>query len=242
MLQQAQKQVAEAMLASDVSVTAGALALVLIAFCGLALNSRSKAAQFGLLWAVITPWPILAIAGRPFSSMYIPWMGVCLVVGAVGSRGIELLRLPTVGKQLAIPCFALAWAVVQWPDTQARPPLVKIGEQWEHVRDAIADYGEIPRLCESEHVLVLESRFGNDRYHPLFLKELYCGQKDPHVVIPGLNITIEVAREQFESFDLVIVDDGDQARALYPARNRYDAAEGRDEMHSLALPLRDAAL
>lgn len=240
-LQQVQKQVAEAVLASGASISVGVLAVIVVAFCGLALGSRSKAAQFGLWWIAITPWPILVIDSRPFSSLYIPWMGVCLVIGAVASEAFASMRLPDSGKLLAIPICALAWAGLQWTDTQTRPPLTEIGGQWEHVRGAIADYREIPRLCEAEHVLVLESRFGNDRYHPLFLKELYCGQKDPHVVIPGLNMSIEVAREQFETFDLVIVDDGEQARALGPSRNRYDAAKDRDQMLGLALPLRNAA-
>jgi hypothetical protein len=232
LLYETQQQVADAVLAPDVAVSVGLLAVVVATFVGVVLASRSKAAQFGLLWVLITPLPVLAIWSRSFSSMYIPWMGVCIVLGAVTAQATEVLRFPTNWKPLTIPVFAVIWAAVQWHDTTMRGSLRETGAQWEHVRSAIDDYGQLPGLCDAKNVLILGSRFGDDRYHPLFLKELYCGQKDPHVAIPGVNITIEAAREQMTSFDLVIIDDGEELRIHRPS-----AAERRTRTNTAACPV-----
>jgi len=54
---------------------------------------------------------------------------------------------------------------------------------------------------------VLDTRFGADRHHPLFIAQLLCSRYEMGIYIPGLNISDEDAAARLREFDLVLHDD-----------------------------------
>ncbi|MDA0205686.1 MAG: hypothetical protein O3A53_16850 [Acidobacteria bacterium] len=215
----AQQQLAEATLASTATISVVTVAVILTLFVAVALACRTKAALFGLLWALITPWPILAIGGRPFSALYVTWIGVAIVLGSVTAETVDRLKVPEKAKPFAVVVVAAFWALAQWNDMGHRPSIQQAGAQWEQVRDAIDDYAHIPGLCESNSVLVLDTRFGNDRYHPLFIAHLLCSRYETGIYIPGLNVSDEDADARFKEYDLVLRDHGQDLEVV---RHRRD--------------------
>jgi hypothetical protein len=87
------------------------------------------------------------------------------------------------------------------------------------VRDAIDDYSNVPELCQGNNVLVLDTRFGADRYHPLFIVQLLCRRLDMDIYIRDLSITRELAAEKFKEFDIVVRDRGNDIDVV---RHRTD--------------------
>jgi hypothetical protein len=219
LLDAAQRQLADATLAPAATVSLAALALTLTLFAGIALASGTKVARFGLLWVLITPWPILMISDRPFSALYVTWIGVTIVLGSVGAEALRRLKVAEKAKPYAVAAAAAGWALLQWNDMSRRPSLLQAGAQWEHVRDAIDDYSHIPGLCDANSVLVLDPRFGNDRYQPLFICQLLCERYEMGIYIPGLNITEDDASARFNEFDLVLRDVGQDIQVV---RHRGD--------------------
>jgi len=75
---EARRQVAEAIPSPSFIVRPAVFAAVVILIVALVWASRSKTAYFGLLWALITPLPVLAISGRPLSSLVwvSPWRSI----------------------------------------------------------------------------------------------------------------------------------------------------------------------
>ncbi len=201
-------QVADAIWANSVPLSPAKFALVAALFVGSAIAVRRKAALLGVAWTLITPLPVLAVVpSRPMTAYYVAWIGVCMVIGAVLAEALERLKVPANWQPLAVLALALVSARIHVIDTGKRPSIREFSEEGEHVQDAIEDYERLPGLCEARSVLVLESRFAN-LYHPLFLKELICNERDPYVAIVGVNIEREDALRRKDEFDLVLIDRG----------------------------------
>lgn len=211
---EARRQVAEAILSPTFIARPAVFAAVVILIVALVCASRSKTAYFGLLWAVITPLPVLAIGGRPLSSLFVVGIGVAILLGAVLAEAFDRLRLRDNTKTFAVLGVCLFWALLQWNDMGQRPSVRESGAQWEHVRDAIGDYSRLPGLCEAHMLLVLDSRFGTDRYHPLFIAQLLCGDYGKVVHIAGLNISEDDAVAKRPDYDLVLRDLGDNLEVV----------------------------
>lgn len=209
-----QTQLADAVMSRSLVLGSSVAVLLLAPICWQSLVSRSKTAVFGLVWALSTPWPVLLIAGRPFSAMYVPWMGVALALGALSADWIERRQFRPRTYPALVAAMALLWGVLNFADAKTRPSIGELGARWEHVRDAIEDYSKIGGICEAYMLLVLDSRFGADRYHPLFIAQLLCGDYNKVVHIAGLSISEEEAVAKRTDYDLVIRDLGDDLEVV----------------------------
>ena len=196
------------MLATETAVGPAAFALIVVLIVALALASRRKSACFGLLWAAITPLPVLAIGGRPLSAVFIACMGIAITLASVLAEAFDRLRQRGNAKTVLVAMTAAFWALLQASDMWRGQSVQEVGARWEHVRDAIDHYSRVPRLCNANTVLVLDTRFGNDRYHPLFITRLLCDRYKVSVYIPGLSISDKDAEARFTEFDLVLRDRG----------------------------------
>lgn len=207
-LQTIQTQLADAVMSRAVVLSPSVVVLLLAPICWHSLASRNKTAVFGLLWALITPWPVLLIAGRPFSAMYVPWMGVALALGALSADWIERRQFPPGADAALVIAMAVLWGGLNFADVKTRPRIGELGARWERVRGAIRDYSAVDGICAANKLLILDSRFGADRYHPLFIAQLLCEDYDKVVDIAGLSVSEEEAAAKRADYDLVIRDLG----------------------------------
>ena len=212
-LQSIQTQLADAVMSRSLALAPSVAVLLLVPICWQSLANRSKTAAFGLSWAMITPWPVLLIADRPFSAMYVPWMGVALALGALSADWIERRQFRPRTYPALVAAMAVLWGGLNLADAKTRPSIAEIGARWEHVRDAIDDYSKIDGICEARMMLVLDSRFG-ELYHPLFIAQLLCGDYDKVIHIAGLNISEEDAAAKRADYDLVIRDLGSDIEVI----------------------------
>lgn len=184
------------------------LAAIFVISMGITFAVRRKGALMGFLWMVITPWPILLVAGRPFSAMFVPWLGACLLAGSAGAEVLERLRTPQAMKPIAVGLAALCWSGLLWWGNQGRPPIKEASAQHEPVREAIAQYSQLPGLCESNRVLIINSRF-DEHYQPYFIVQTICRRLDMTILIPGASILRKDVQAAMGSFDFIAWDHGD---------------------------------